>query len=56
MEIGSMDVLIIGGGPVGLVTAYALQKMNVSTCIIGESIRYKHPFEMTLADWSVRAS
>ncbi|CZR68335.1 related to 2-polyprenyl-6-methoxyphenol hydroxylase and related FAD-dependent oxidoreductases [Phialocephala subalpina] len=33
-ELGSTDVLIIGGGPVGLLTAYALQRMNISTCIV----------------------
>jgi ribulose 1,5-bisphosphate synthetase/thiazole synthase len=35
-----MDVLIIGGGPVGLLTAYALQKMGVSTSVIGECIKF----------------
>lgn len=29
------DVLISGGGPVGLVTAYSLQRMGISTCVIG---------------------
>jgi 2-polyprenyl-6-methoxyphenol hydroxylase-like FAD-dependent oxidoreductase len=35
-----MDVLIVGGGPVGLLTAYALQKMGVSTSVIGECIKF----------------
>jgi ribulose 1,5-bisphosphate synthetase/thiazole synthase len=39
-EEGYMDVLIIGGGPVGLLTAYALQKMGVSTSVIGECIKF----------------
>jgi phenol 2-monooxygenase len=38
LEAGYMDVLIIGGGPVGLVTASALQKMNVSAFVIGEGV------------------
>ena len=37
-EEGVQDVLIIGGGPVGLLTAYALQKMNISTCVVGEPL------------------
>lgn len=29
------DVLICGGGPVGLLAAYGLQRMGISTCVIG---------------------
>lgn len=38
LESDYADVLIIGGGPTGLLTALALQRMNVSTCVIGQFI------------------
>jgi 2-polyprenyl-6-methoxyphenol hydroxylase-like FAD-dependent oxidoreductase len=32
----SFDVLVCGGGPVGLLTAYGLQRMGIGTCVIGK--------------------
>ncbi|KIW75530.1 hypothetical protein Z517_10272 [Fonsecaea pedrosoi CBS 271.37] len=31
------DVVICGGGPVGLLTAYGLQRMDIKTCVVGKS-------------------
>jgi threonine dehydrogenase-like Zn-dependent dehydrogenase len=30
------DVLISGAGPVGLLSAFGLQRMGISTCVVGE--------------------
>lgn len=35
-EIEEVDVIICGGGPVGLLVAYGLQRFGVSTCVIGK--------------------
>jgi 2-polyprenyl-6-methoxyphenol hydroxylase-like FAD-dependent oxidoreductase len=37
-----LEVLICGGGPVGLLIAYGLQRMNIKTCVIGKNIDEEH--------------
>ncbi|OQU98983.1 FAD binding domain-containing protein [Cladophialophora immunda] len=42
-ESTRFDVAIIGGGPVGLLTAYCLQRMGVSTCVVERLDKEKMP-------------
>lgn len=35
-EIEEADVVVCGGGPTGLLTALSLQKLGISTCVIGK--------------------
>jgi 2-polyprenyl-6-methoxyphenol hydroxylase-like FAD-dependent oxidoreductase len=37
METEHVDVFICGAGPVGLLLAYQLARMNISTYVIGKS-------------------
>lgn len=39
-EVEEVDVVVCGGGPVGLLTAYSLQRFGISTCVIGKSRCY----------------
>lgn len=32
---GYADVVIVGGGPVGLLSAYMLQRLGISTIVVG---------------------
>ena len=38
-EISEYDVVIVGGGPVGLLLAYQLKRFGVSVCVLEQHIK-----------------